>query len=479
MKKSLFLLLSLSFVSAFPMEASKGWNEGSSRTVGATESLRSSADELFQLTKDVVVQTRRGGEYTLSKDLANKLGFIVSAVKSQRDQNKAILLPEGISKTLLKRLDSVHKGSLKGSDLDMEDHIDIFSAFFLLNYAKKDLADNLIKRLLSEKTEELSGLNLDKVKFSSELKQRLLNRLEPDVIRFLSRNHRVLKGHSGWINSVCFSPNGKQLATGSRDTTACVWNVETGACVHKLSGHTDWINSVCFSLDGRYIATGSLDKTVRIWDAEVGKCIKILSGGKGNVNSVCFSPDGEQIAAGSYAITYIWNVETGENIKTLPGGNSACFSPDGKYIATAGTVISIWDVETGKCIQTLRRPYCLDSHSSVCFSPDGKRLAAGLNVSGTVCIWDVEVGKCIQTLSGDRCDVNSVCFSPDGEQIAAGLNSGIAHIWQIKDEKLQSALRECSVSKLLCLCKNPDTISSLISSKDEPGSGVGYGCSVF
>ena len=67
------------------------------------------------------------------------------------------------------------------------------------------------------------------------------------------------------VYSVCFSPDGKQLATGSFDRTVRLWDVETGACVRTLEGHGRWVSSVCFSPDGRMVASGSEDMTVRLW----------------------------------------------------------------------------------------------------------------------------------------------------------------------------------------------------------------------
>ena len=63
----------------------------------------------------------------------------------------------------------------------------------------------------------------------------------------------------------CFSPDGKQLASGSFDYTVRLWDVETGARVRTLKGHGDSVFSVRFSPDGRQLASGSYDTTVRLW----------------------------------------------------------------------------------------------------------------------------------------------------------------------------------------------------------------------
>ncbi len=77
-----------------------------------------------------------------------------------------------------------------------------------------------------------------------------------------------MKGHSQIVLSVTFSPDGKYLASGSRDNTVKLWSVESQKEVATLQGHTSDVNSVAFSPDGKYLASGSLDKTIKLWSIE-------------------------------------------------------------------------------------------------------------------------------------------------------------------------------------------------------------------
>ncbi|MCL2115292.1 MAG: DUF4062 domain-containing protein [Methanobrevibacter sp.] len=121
--------------------------------------------------------------------------------------------------------------------------------------------------------------------------------------------------HTSEVMSVCFSPDGKYIASGSWDKTVRVWNRERPEESPRiLTGHTSYVSSVCFSPDGKYIASGSQypDNTVRVWNREKPEeSPRILRGHTERVWSVCFSPDGKYIASGSSDKTVrVWNCES-------------------------------------------------------------------------------------------------------------------------------------------------------------------------
>ncbi len=67
------------------------------------------------------------------------------------------------------------------------------------------------------------------------------------------------------------------------------------------------------------------DNTVRLWDVETGENSKTLEGHSGGVSSVYYSPDGKTVVSGSCDNTVrLWDMETGENTKTLEGHSGEC-----------------------------------------------------------------------------------------------------------------------------------------------------------
>lgn len=240
---------------------------------------------------------------------------------------------------------------------------------------------------------------------------------EDSMIRLwdVSQDYRCLdrvSGHTKWVSSVIFfyqNDNLLGIFSGSGDDTARKWNFQqqdhtkleeiilfasnTESIDPNSQSEPKQVYSVSVSADGNVLATGNSDNTIKLWNIptdeqssleNIPQLLRILEGHQQLVWSVSFHPTENNIlASGSGDSTIkIWDIETGECIKTLVGHtqdqgvHSVKFSHDGSILASGSEdqTIKIWDVQTGECIRTLRDngPY------------------KGMNVTGVTGITDVQ-----------------------------------------------------------------------------------------
>ena len=233
----------------------------------------------------------------------------------------------------------------------------------------------------------------------------------------------IFEGHTDFVLSVAFSPNGQTLASGSWDGKIRLWDVHTPQHKTLLIRHLDDVISVAFSPDGQTLASGSWDKTVRLWNPSTGRLKRTLTGHAEGIESVAFSPDGQTLASGSADQTIrLWNPSNGQLKGTLRGQGrmrAVVFSPDGKTIASGSSdkTIRLWNSDTEKLIGTLTEH--TDRVEGLAFSPDGRTIASGSS-DKTIRLWDLHTGRNKLTLTDYTGWVNPVAFSPDGQTLACG-----------------------------------------------------------
>lgn len=264
---------------------------------------------------------------------------------------------------------------------------------------------------------------------------------------------RTLRGHTGWIGRIAWSPNGRMLASPSFDDTIRFWNSDSGQCVRIIDGQHGSISSIAFDArGGRILASAGWDKTVRIWDLVTGGMLQQLGEHSDLVTSLAFDPRGRTLASGSRdRRVFLWDANTGHFLRRIAshrkGVSCIAFDPQGHIVASGSDdgTIKLTDVDSGRLIRTLDGNIRI---WSIAIDPQGRLLVSG-SEDGTVKLWEIDKGRLLRTLEGHTRSVHSVAFLCDGTIVAS------------KGGKGDDAIRLWSSETGACLAAIPESASDV------------------
>jgi WD40 repeat protein len=312
-----------------------------------------------------------------------------------------------------------------------------------------------------------------------------------------------------FIESVAFSPDGKQILSGSWDKTAYLWETESGKLLRKFEGPTSRVTSVAFSHDGRKVLVGTTDCTVWLWEVASGKllwtcCVENIYF---SFLEVFFSPDDDQVVIGCESSICVletksgyllrrwnWPLTTNSNRsfalsplghKLLIGTEEGeillfdtesgqklllkkdtglwvewvAFFPDG-HKAFSGE-IALWEIESRRVLQTFGG-YLLGINNLAC-SPDGQKVLA--NAGSVAYLWETESAQMLQTFVGHTNLITSVAFSPDGSKVLSASSDKTVRLWRIAKEK-QSTLVQGQTAYVMAVAFSPDGSKLVTGSHD-------------
>ncbi|POS84569.1 hypothetical protein EPUL_004075 [Erysiphe pulchra] len=235
---------------------------------------------------------------------------------------------------------------------------------------------------------------------------------------------------------------GNVLASGSMDTTVKVWNFEDKS-VFVLQGHTDWVNAVKVDADSRTLFSASDDRTVRLWDLDTRKTIQLFEGHVGFVQQVVLLPvehEFDDITAANVSdccngthsdILHELNSRSSTPSSTWHESWPAARPKPPRYILTAAldSTVRLWDVVTGKCLQTLF------GHVEGIWAVAGDTLRV---VTGSedkmVKVWDVRTGKCEKTFLGHTGPVT--CIGLSDSRMCSGSEDCEVRLYSFKQEEV-------------------------------------------
>jgi WD40 repeat protein len=280
-----------------------------------------------------------------------------------------------------------------------------------------------------------------------------------------------IKAHEGITIGLTFTPDSKQLISSSFDRHIKTWDVESGVCLR------DWNSSmpcyrIALSNNGKMIASGSECGNILVWDVETGEIIKTLVGHTLTSMDVAFHPQDLLLASSSCDTSIkLWDLTTGECIRTLAEHTQFAFSvnfnPLGDQLVSSSfdTSIKIWDVASGLCLQTMQE----HSRATVeaFFSPDGRQIISA-SQDLTLRIWEqlqCNIWQCTKVLSGHRNNIWSIALDSKGRKLASGDLNGVLKIWDMKS--LQCSRTLLSESRAFRALAFHPTGDLLVSSRED------------
>lgn len=308
-----------------------------------------------------------------------------------------------------------------------------------------------------------------------------------------AKKMKGLVAHLDAVNTLAFSPNGRMLASGSKDKTVKLWSIPDGKLGRTIKGQESPVASVVFTPDGKSLVAGSEDGTVNVWSTSSGKLLKAIdTPSVSRLASLALSPDGKLLATATRSdYVQLWSMPSGKKDKYLRShrsGSPLAFSPDGKLLANgapSATAVTLWSLPSGEQVAQWK---C--EAGALAFSPDSALLAT---VSASqLRLWSVPSGNLY--LAPDKTGVgrDAVSFSPNGKLLAAGTAARELMLLQKPfDKPAKVFMGHDSVIRSLAFSKNSRFLASgaadgaifiweiLDADSLEPGTGFRLHASLF
>jgi WD40 repeat protein len=295
----------------------------------------------------------------------------------------------------------------------------------------------------------------------------------------------ILRGTRGIVESIAFTPDGKQLISGMSDGNVSVWNIDmpaprslagdgaaiterivlskdgrllalattsngkpaivvrdytSGKVLHTLLGHGAAVTCIAFNADGTKIVSGSADKTARVWNLADEKFPEIsqFSGHTDAVTAVAFSVDAQQVFSGSADNSLkLWNIAEQKEVQNFAGHGgpvvAVAVTPQNQLIsAAADKTIRVWNADNGQAIRSTTDPAVL---TAMALAPDGTRVAVAGD-DKQVRLYNFADGALLTTLAAHEQPATTLAFSADGTRLISAASDNRAIVWKVADGRM-------------------------------------------
>ena len=312
----------------------------------------------------------------------------------------------------------------------------------IINDDKTQLAAQLLGRLQSFPVPEIQAM-LEVAK--QECDSPWLRPLTASLAHPGGALLRTFAGHTGTVNAVAITPDGRRFVSGSSDKTLKVWDLHAEQEVFTLSGHTNSVESIAITPDGKKVVSGCWDRTLKIWDLQTGQELFSLNDDNGGIEYICISPNGKRLISGSWGkIRQVWDLETGEKVfnfavATGMKNEAIAFTPDSRKLifGSDDKNIKVCNLETGEELLSFGEDRGLRAIAAI----SNQRLIS-ISWNHTQ-IWDLETGAELFNHKNHSDWIAAVAFTPDRKRIITGpyegQDKGSFKVWHLEtgDELLK------------------------------------------
>jgi WD40 repeat protein len=308
----------------------------------------------------------------------------------------------------------------------------------------------------------------------------------------------VQRGHELSVLAVAVSPDSGFVATGSRDKTAKLWDLNTGREVRSFLGHQFSVFDVAFSRDGKLLITGNGDGTAKIWEVASGKEVLSVSTGSEQVTDVAFDPKGKFFVTVSFKRgVIVWEYPSKKIIKELEANGYAgsggllhiAISPNGEWLAVGedNYTVNLYRTKDWAKFSTINtsalHSSCGGCYTDVDFSPDSQFLLKASN-HDEVSKYEITTGNKVVHFKKQVDDLSSAAFSPDGKKVVLCTKT-IATVYDaIRGDSLYSVnpmvgnLNQAKFTaygkQLLIACDNNEVLIYNANGSKQKGALTGY-----
>ena len=234
------------------------------------------------------------------------------------------------------------------------------------------------------------------------------------------------------ISAGAFSADGRSLVVGTSGGLISILDVTSGTEMHQFIAHDGYVRAIAVAADGASFVTAGDDGAVRLWELASGSELWQFADLPGAVYAVAFAPNGQSIlAAGAAGQVMVWHVSTGAVLEQLIVGDTAVLAasylPDDQIVVAGDDHLAhLWNLKTGQEIRTFSGH--TDDVTHLAISPDATLLLTG-SEDQTARVWELATGKELRRFGNHASSLFSVAFSEDGQHLYTG-TSTFAYVWR-------------------------------------------------